>query len=247
MEICHRFDCLPHGSFGLDAFHQHQLDRHVASLLAMTIAKMVHCPTITRRLGVPALAMTDNKTLVRLRVSQSKALLMEQYVTHTFDKNPTAADPRPMVLTQIRFNDRPKMVDRRTITFTSDFKATSRLVLSMTTMFNAYEHRYLVSRQLTFTAASANANVNTGRSTIQGDLNDFRTNGLATNSARAVKQQRRRQLQTHQHHHGEPEVRIHARSVRGRRIGHVFALQIRLRGADARHGSSRGVPLITAE
>jgi TonB-dependent receptor len=123
---------------------------------------------------------------VRLGISQSKALLMEQYVTHTYDKNPTAADPRPMVLTAIRFSDGPKMVDRGTITFTSDFKASSRLVLSMTTMFNAYEHRYLLSRQLTFTAAAANANVNTGRSTIIGDLTDFRTNGAASNTLRTV-------------------------------------------------------------
>jgi iron complex outermembrane receptor protein len=123
---------------------------------------------------------------VRLGVSQSKALLMEQYVQHTYDKNPTPADPRPMVLTAIQFRDGPKMVDRSTITFTSDFKATSRLVLSATAMFNAYEHRYLLNRQLTFTAAAANANANTGRSTVIGDLTDFRSNGLATNTARAV-------------------------------------------------------------
>jgi hypothetical protein len=35
-----------------------QLDRHVASLLAMTIAKMVHCP-ITQRLGVGARSRDD--------------------------------------------------------------------------------------------------------------------------------------------------------------------------------------------
>jgi hypothetical protein len=39
-----------------------QLDRHVASLLAMTIAKMVHCP-VTQRLGVgPRSRNDDHKT-----------------------------------------------------------------------------------------------------------------------------------------------------------------------------------------
>lgn len=123
---------------------------------------------------------------VRFGISQSKALLMEQYVIHTYDRNATAADPRPMLLTNIRFQDGPKMVDRSTITFTSDFKASSRLVLSMTGMFNAYQHRYLLNRQLNFAAAAANNNANTGRSTIIGDMLDFRTNGLASNTARAV-------------------------------------------------------------
>ena len=91
-----------------------------------------------------------------------------------------------MVLTRIRFSDGPKMVDRGTITFTSDFRASSRLVLSMTTMFNAYEHRYLLSRQITFNAAAANANANTGRSTVIGDLTDLRTNGAANNTQRTV-------------------------------------------------------------
>jgi hypothetical protein len=35
-----------------------QLDRHVASLLAMTIAKMLHCP-ITQRLGVGPRSRND--------------------------------------------------------------------------------------------------------------------------------------------------------------------------------------------
>src|SRR6185436_7649141 len=43
------------------------------------------------------------------------------------------------------------------------------------------------TRQVAFTAANANANVNNGRATVLGDgLTDIRTNGLAANTARAV-------------------------------------------------------------
>jgi hypothetical protein len=45
-----------------------QLDRHVASLLAMTIAKMLHCP-ITQRLGVGPRSRNDNHKTVCQRLT----------------------------------------------------------------------------------------------------------------------------------------------------------------------------------
>lgn len=121
-----------------------------------------------------------------LSLSESKVLVEQQSVTHTFNRNTSAADPRPMVLTAVAFGDGPKFIDRDTVSLNLDFKASSRLVLSMTTMYNTFSGATF-SRSLSFTAANNNANVNNGRSTVQGDgLTEIRTNGLAANTARSV-------------------------------------------------------------
>ncbi len=109
----------------------------------------------------------------------------EQYRHNiTYNLNPTAADPRPMVVTALNFKDGPKNIAKDTYTFTSDFKATSRLVLSGTFIYN-YSLGQSFNREMTFNAATNNANANTGRATVLGDgLTEVRTNGLATNTAR---------------------------------------------------------------
>ena len=123
---------------------------------------------------------------VSLSLSQSQVLVEQQSVTHTFSRNTTPADPRPMVLTAIAFGDGPKFIDRDTVSLNLDFKASSRLVLSMTTMYNTFSGATF-SRSLSFTAANANTNANIGRQLVLGDgLTEIRTNGLATNTARAV-------------------------------------------------------------
>jgi TonB-dependent receptor len=122
---------------------------------------------------------------IRLGLSQSKVLLQQQYVTHTYNRTPTLADPRPMVLTAVAFSDGPKFVDRSAVSLTADFKASSRLVLSMTAMFSAYDGA-TYTRALTFTAATNNTNNNTGRGTVVGDLTNIRTNGLTANTGRAT-------------------------------------------------------------
>jgi iron complex outermembrane recepter protein len=131
-------------------------------------------------------AFLEQRLGIRLGLTQSKVLLQQQYVTHTYSNTSTATDPRPQVLTAIAFADGPKFVDRSTASLTADFKATPRLVLSLTAMFNAYDGA-TYTRQASFTAAAANANVNTGRANVIGDgVTDIRTNGLAANTARAV-------------------------------------------------------------
>ena len=123
---------------------------------------------------------------IRLGVSKSSVLAQQQYVTHTYNRTPTTADPRPVVLTGITFADGPKLTDRSSVTFTSDFKATPRLVLSFTGMFNAFEnsgHTY----NLAWTAAANGVAAATGRQNVLGDgLTEIRTNGLATNTSRGL-------------------------------------------------------------
>ena len=60
-----------------------------------------------------------------------------QYVP-TYDTTPTAADPRPIVLTRIQYKDGPKFSERTTGSFTLDFKATDKLSFSLLGTINTY-------------------------------------------------------------------------------------------------------------
>lgn len=110
----------------------------------------------------------------------------EQYRHNlTYNLNPTAADPRPMVVTSLNFKDGAKNIEKDTYTFTADFKASSRLVLSTTFIYN-YALGQFYNRELTFLAANNNANVNNGRSTVLGDgINNIRPNNTVSNVVHA--------------------------------------------------------------
>ncbi|MSU67113.1 MAG: TonB-dependent receptor [Opitutaceae bacterium] len=127
---------------------------------------------------------------VRLSVSNSSIRSEQQYVTHTYNKTtvPTGATPdlRPMVLTGMVFTDGPRLSSRANITATTDFKATNRLVLSLTAMFNAFENN-AHTKALTFNAAANGVVAATGRQNVLGDgLTEIRTNGLAANTSRTM-------------------------------------------------------------
>ncbi len=127
---------------------------------------------------------------VRLSLSSTSVRSEQQYVTHTYNKTPvttgTTPDLRPMVLTAIAFTDGPRLSSRANLTATADFKATSRLVLSLTAMFNAFENN-AHTKALTFSAAANGTAAATGRQNVLGDgLTDLRTNGLASNTSRTM-------------------------------------------------------------
>lgn len=109
----------------------------------------------------------------------------EQYRHNlTYNLSPTAADPRPMVVTALNYKDGAKNIAKDTYTLTTDWKATPRLILSNTVIYN-YALGQFYNRELTFNAATNNANGNTGRQFVQGDgVNTIRTNGLAANTSR---------------------------------------------------------------
>ena len=130
---------------------------------------------------------------LRLSLSNSSIRSEQQYVTHTYNKttvapaaNGTGGDLRPMVLTGIVFTDGPRLSSRANITATADLKATNRLVLSLTAMFNAFENN-AHTKALTFSAAANGVAAATGRQNVLGDgLTDIRTNGLAANTSRTM-------------------------------------------------------------
>lgn len=116
-----------------------------------------------------------NKRLgVVLNVSESNVYQQALVSVFTFNRTPTAADPRPEVLTALNFQHRPRFNKRFSTTLTTDFRATPRLSLSLGFVYN-YAELWMIPRNVTF---------NTGaRNTVVGEdpLVRFTTNAAAAN------------------------------------------------------------------
>ncbi len=97
-----------------------------------------------------------NKRLgVNLNISESMAYSANARTTITYNYAPTAADPRPVVPTSLAFLHAPRTNRRSTVNLTADFKATSRLVLSLTALYN-YADLNNPQRALTFATGARN-------------------------------------------------------------------------------------------
>ncbi len=125
----------------------------------------------------------DNRLGLLFGYSSSN-LYNEQYrAEHTYNRSPSAADPRPQVLTQVRFKDGPKWTNRETFTGTLDFKATDDLMFSISAVRNLYEASFY-NRNLDFRASANSTSGTNGRRFAGGDgLTTFSTNSTSSGSA----------------------------------------------------------------
>ena len=125
----------------------------------------------------------NNRLGILLGYSVSN-LYNEQYrVQHAYQRTPSAADPRPQVLTEITFKDGPKWTNRTTYTGTVDFKATNDLVFSLNLILNDYEAKFW-NRNVAFRASANTTSATNGRAVAGGDgLTTFSTNSTSTASA----------------------------------------------------------------
>ena len=122
-----------------------------------------------------------NKRLgINFNISESMAYSANARTILTYNYTPTAATPtapadtRPAVITAINFLHAPRTNRRSTVNFTTDFRATPKLTLSLTLLYN-YADLNNPQRLLTF---------NTGaRNTVVGadPLLAFTTNNTAAN------------------------------------------------------------------
>lgn len=100
----------------------------------------------------------DKRLGVILSVQESN-LYNEQYrVDHTYNRTPTATDPRGQVLTQVLLKDGPKWTNRGSYTAAIDFRATPNLTLSLNALFSRY-HAQFYNRQVTMQAGGTRATV----------------------------------------------------------------------------------------
>ena len=116
-----------------------------------------------------------NKRLgINLNISESMAYSANARTTMTYDYAATAADPRPAVPTALLFLHAPRTNRRSTVNFTADFKASQRLVLSLTLLYN-YADLNNPQRSITFSPGA--------RSTVLGadPLLSFTSTSTAAN------------------------------------------------------------------
>lgn len=125
----------------------------------------------------------DNRLGLLFGYSNSN-LYNEQYrAEHTYQRTPTATDPRPQVLTRLRFKDGPKWTNRTTYTGTLDWKASEDLMFSLSAVLNYYEASFY-NRNVDFRASNNNTSATNGRATAGGDgLTTYSTTALASNAA----------------------------------------------------------------
>ncbi|HUR57291.1 MAG TPA: TonB-dependent receptor [Opitutaceae bacterium] len=124
---------------------------------------------LNRRLGVV------------LNISESNLYSENARTNVTYNYTTTPTDQRPVVPTAIGLFQSPRINRRSTVTFTTDFKATPELVLSLGLIYNAAQ-LYNSQRTFTFTA--------TNRAAVVGadPLRDFTGTGtITTNPAIVMK------------------------------------------------------------
>ena len=116
-----------------------------------------------------------NKRLgINLNLSESMAYSANARTTTTYNYAPTAADPRPVIVTALNFLHAPRTNRRSTVNLTADFKASERLVLSLTLLYN-YADLNNPQRSLTFNTGARNTVVGTD------PLLSFTTNNTGAN------------------------------------------------------------------
>ncbi len=123
----------------------------------------------------------DGRLGVLVGLSHAESYTEQYDQNNGFNKNPTAADPRPMVIRQVEFKDGAKWIYKDALTFTADYKATDRLVLSLNAIYTYTEGEFW-NRNFNWELSNNNNNVNNGRSQVLGDgIVNLRTNRSATN------------------------------------------------------------------
>ena len=123
---------------------------------------------------------------VLLSVSTANSYTEQYDINLDYNRDPTAADPRKLVVRQIAFKDGPKFMEKQSILLTTDFRATRNLVLSLNVIY-AYAGGEFHNRNFNFVAANNNANVNNGRGRVGGDgLLTVSTNRATNNTVPAL-------------------------------------------------------------
>jgi len=93
-------------------------------------------------------------------LSQSSQYVVQSRLDQSYNATPTAADPRPRVLTGVNFISNPRLTERFTPSLTADFRASPSLVLSLSAMYNLFD-AFIDNRQVNVSA--------TGRAAVAGD------------------------------------------------------------------------------
>ena len=117
-------------------------------------------------------AFLNQRLGVMLTASRANSYTEQYNFVQDYNRTPLTTgavrDARPLVIRQIDFKDGPKMIWKDAVSLSADFKASRRLVLSLSAIYTYVEGEFW-NRNFTFVAANSNTNVNNGRATIGGD------------------------------------------------------------------------------
>ncbi len=117
----------------------------------------------------------DRRLGVVLNVSESNIYQETDVVSLTFNRSPTAADPRPVVISQMLFNQSVRFNRRSAVTLNTDLKATENLTLTLNTIYN-WSDLWNPQRNVLFTTGA--------RTTVLGNdpLTSFTTTATNANA-----------------------------------------------------------------
>ena len=110
---------------------------------------------LNRRLGVV------------LNLSESNVYQEALITSITNNGTPTAADPRPLVITALNFQHAPRFNKRSAVTLTTDYKVSPNLSVGLGLVYN-YADLWTPQRTVIFNSAANNNNAISGRSTVVG-------------------------------------------------------------------------------
>lgn len=115
----------------------------------------------------------DGRLGVVLNLSESNIYQEADRITVNYNRTPTAADPREQVPTSIVMEQLPRFNRRSAATFTTDYRATKRLILSLSAIFNS-SNLWNLQRSVTLNAGP--------RATVIGDdpVYSFTTNSTSS-------------------------------------------------------------------
>ena len=133
------------GVFDLPPTHAYERNgqRITADVSAMANGEELFLDKVTkpddhaRHLIVPnasfeyANSFLNHRLGVLFSVNESNIFNEQRQYVPTYDTTPTAANPKPIVITRIQYKDGPKLTERSTMSFTLDYKATDKLTCSL--------------------------------------------------------------------------------------------------------------------
>lgn len=94
--------------------------------------------------------------------------------TNNYTQDAGLIETKPIIVTAIQFEDAPSTTESDAFTLTADFKASSKLVLSLTAMYNELSSMTDV-RRITYTLSANTATATDGRESITSPDGDFLT------------------------------------------------------------------------
>jgi iron complex outermembrane receptor protein len=96
-----------------------------------------------------------NRLGISISLNESNSYNEQRQFVPLYDRTPTAADPRPLVITRLQYKDGPKFSERSSATFRMDYRITDNLRVSLQGILSYYD-AFVGNRNFGLTTTRAN-------------------------------------------------------------------------------------------